>query len=100
MINLINLINSLMIIVSIVLIVSSCGTVMIDNKVNSILINPIVDSGGKLHDYKKSVKFELYKDYGLFCIVHYNWERIGVRYAKKDSTGQLNRTEYIVRVIK
>jgi len=78
----------------------SCGTVTINDQSDKMIYNPIVDSGGKLHDYKKSVKFELYNDYGLFCIVHYKWETISVRYAKKDSTGQLNRTEYIVRVIK
>ena len=41
---------------------------------------PVVDSSGKVHIYKTSVPLRLDNDYALYCMEHYHWETISVRY--------------------
>ena len=76
---------------------SSCNPIVINKPTEELIYSPIIDSGGRLHDYKRSIKFELFNDYSMYCIKHYRWETISVRYAKKDSALPDQMTEYIVR---
>jgi hypothetical protein len=79
------------------ILVKSCNTIVIDKPPEYQIYSPIIDSGGRLHDYKTSIDWMLFNDYGLYCIRHYRWETISVRYAKKDSVNQMPKTVYIVR---
>ena len=43
---------------------------------------PLVDSGKKLHTYKKEPKIGYYEEYVYYCVTHYNWEHIKAVYDK------------------
>ena len=41
---------------------------------------PIVDKNNEIHIYRSSVPLRLDNDYALYCMEHYTWETISVRY--------------------
>ena len=41
---------------------------------------PIVDKNNEIHIYRSSVPLRLDNDYALYCMEHYTWETIQVRY--------------------
>ena len=57
---------------------------------------PVVDSSGKIHIYQSSVPLRLDNDYALYCMEHYTWETIQVRY-KPNQLSKLRSEEYTVR---
>ena len=57
---------------------------------------PVVDSSGEVHIYKTSVPLRLDNDYALYCMEHYHWETISVRY-NPTVLSKLRKEEYIVR---
>ena len=57
---------------------------------------PVVDSSGKIHIYQSSVPLRLDNDYALYCMEHYHWETISVRY-NPTVLSKLRKEEYIVR---
>lgn len=59
-------------------------------------IIPIVDKNNEIHIYKSSNPLRLDNDYALYCMEHYTWETIQVRY-KPDQLSKLRSEEYTVR---
>ena len=59
-------------------------------------IIPIVDKNNEIHIYKSSNPPRLDNDYALYCMEHYTWETIQVRY-KPDQLSKLRSEEYTVR---
>ena len=59
-------------------------------------IIPIVDRNNEIHIYKSSHPLRLDNDYALYCMEHYTWETIQVRY-KPDQLSKLRSEEYTVR---
>ena len=59
-------------------------------------IIPIVDKNNEIHIYRSSVPLRLDNDYALYCMEHYTWETIQVRY-KPDQLSKLRSEEYTVR---
>ena len=57
---------------------------------------PVIDSRGEIHLYKSSHSLQLGNDYALYCMEHYHWETISVRYIPTSLT-KLRSEEYIVR---
>ena len=57
---------------------------------------PIVDRNNEIHIYRSSVPLRLDNDYALYCMEHYTWETIQVRYTPTP-LAKLRHEEYIVR---
>ena len=57
---------------------------------------PIVDKNNEIHIYRSSVPLRLDNDYALYCMEHYTWETIQVRYTPTP-LAKLRHEEYIVR---
>ncbi len=57
---------------------------------------PIVDKNNEIHIYRSSVPLRLDNDYALYCMEHYHWETISVRY-NPTVLSKLRKEEYIVR---
>ena len=57
---------------------------------------PIVDKNNEIHIYRSSVPLRLDNDYALYCMEHYTWETIQVRY-KPNQLSKLRSEEYTVR---
>ena len=57
---------------------------------------PIVDRNNEIHIYRSSVPLRLDNDYALYCMEHYTWETIRVRYTPTP-LAKLRHEEYIVR---
>ena len=57
---------------------------------------PIVDINNEIHIYRSSVPLRLDNDYALYCMEHYTWETIQVRYTPTP-LAKLRHEEYIVR---
>ena len=57
---------------------------------------PIVDKNNEIHIYRSSVPLRLDNDYALYCMEHYTWETIKVRYTPTP-LAKLRHEEYIVR---
>ncbi len=76
----------------------SCGTIHIKPiAYEETIYSPIIDSGGKKHNYKTTQSFDLGNDYALYCMSHHKWETISVRYVPTP-LAKLRYEEYIVRV--
>ena len=76
----------------------SCGTIDIKPMAyEETIYSPIIDSGGKKHNYKTTQSLDLGRDYALYCMTHRKWETISVRYVPT-ALAKLRYEEYIVRV--
>ena len=76
--------------------IMSCGTYTIKSTYEPKIYTPIVDSSGEEHNYKTNESLQLNNDYALYCMEHYHWETISVRY-NPTVLSKLRKEEYIVR---
>ena len=77
---------------------TQCGTIHIKPiAYDELIYSPIIDSGGKKHNYRTTQTFDLGNDYALYCMTHHKWETISVRYVPTP-LAKLRYEEYIVRV--
>lgn len=76
-----------LLILAVWLVSQSCGTIVINREIRRTIYSPIVDGYDRVHDYKRNKVMQAGEDYDLFCVRHYKWERIKVRYEQSDDTG-------------
>ena len=76
-----------LLILAVWLVSQSCGTIVINREIRRTIYSPIVDNYDRVHDYKGAKVMQAGEDYDLFCVRHYKWERIKVRYEQSDDTG-------------
>ena len=57
---------------------------------------PLIDKSGGIHIYRSSNSLQLGNDYALYCMEHFHWETISVRYTPTP-LAKLRHEEYVVR---
>jgi hypothetical protein len=57
---------------------------------------PIIDKNNEIHIYRSSNSLQLGNDYALYCMEHFHWETISVRYTPTP-LAKLRHEEYVVR---